>query len=328
MRAMRLHRNASQLRADQLPTPEPGAGEVLVKVAFCGVCRTDLHILDGELQPPKWPVTPGHEVIGTVEALGEGVTDLETGQAVGVPWLGQTCGDCHWCRGGRENLCEQASFTGYSRPGGYAEYLCAQRDFCFPLPAGLSGPEAAPLLCAGLIGYRTLRLAGDNLRRIGIYGFGAAAHLVAQIAIARNIEVYAYTRPGDTRGQAFARKIGCQWAGGTDTPPPAPLDAALIFAPAGELVPLALKHLDRGGTVVCGGIHMSPIPQFDYADLWQERSIRSVANLSRRDGEELLEIAAELQLKPTVTTYPLMEANQALEDLRQGRFDGAAVLEI
>ncbi len=326
MRAMRMHGPGQALQLDAVPVPVPGSGEVLVRVRYCGVCRTDLHILDGDLTPPGWPVTPGHEVIGDVAQLGPGVTGLREGQAVGVPWLAQTCGQCRFCVSARENLCAQARFTGFSQPGGYAEALIVSAAYCFPLPQGIDGPAAAPLLCAGLIGYRSLRLAGENLRCIGLYGFGAAAHLVAQIALARNLTVCAITRPGDCRSQQFARDLGCQWAGGTDQSPPWPLDAALIFAPAGELVPLALGHLERGGTVVCGGIHMSQIPPLDYADLWLERSIRSVANLTRQDGEELLGLAARLGLNPTVTVYPLVQANQALDDLRHGRFEGAAVL--
>lgn len=329
MRAMRLHHAGELLQLEEVPRPEPGPGQVLVAVDYCGVCRTDLHIVDGDLIPPSWPVTPGHEVVGRVAALPQGDSSgLRRGQSVGVPWLGHVCGHCHWCESGRENLCPDARFTGYSLPGGYADYLCVDANFCFALPDGFSGASAAPLLCAGLIGYRSLRLAGDQLRRVGIYGFGAAAHLVAQIALARHIEVYAYTRPGDLCTQQFARELGCQWAGSTDQKPPQRLDAALIFAPAGELVPVALTHLERGGRVVCGGIHMSPIPSFDYADLWLERSIVSVANLTRRDGEELLEVAARLSLQPTVTVYPFSAANQALDDLRHGRFDGAAVLDL
>ncbi len=329
MRAMTLQAPGERLRLRRLPRPEPSPGQVLVAVDYCGVCRTDLHIVDGDLQPSAWPVTPGHEVIGRVASLAEAdKSGLQAGQRVGVPWLGHSCGDCHWCESGRENLCTTAGFTGFSQPGGYAEFLCVDADYCFPLPDGLDGPQAAPLLCAGLIGYRSLRLAGEPLRRIGLYGFGAAAHLVAPIALSRGIEVCAFTRPGDTRRQAFARRLGCHWAGGTDEQPPQALDAALIFAPAGELVPLALGHLDRGGVVVCGGIHMSDIPGFGYDALWQERSIRSVANLTRADGEELLALAARLNLQSTVSLYPLEQANQALEDLRQGRFEGAAVLDI
>ncbi len=328
MRAMRLHGPGQALQLDEVPIPAPAPDEVLVRVHYCGVCRTDLHILDGELNPPTWPVTPGHEVIGTVAALGAALSGPPPGQAVGVPWLAQTCGRCRFCLEARENLCPYARFTGFSQPGGYAEYLTVNATYCFPLPEGINGAEAAPLLCAGLIGYRSLRLAGDKLATIGLYGFGAAAHLVAQLALARGISVYAFTRPGDTAGQQFARSLGCYWAGGTDESPPRPLDAALIFAPAGDLVPLALGHLDRGGRVVCAGIHMSPIPAFEYARLWLERSIRSVANLTRQDGTELLKLASALQLRPSVTLYPLNQANRALDDLRHGRFDGAAVLEV
>jgi propanol-preferring alcohol dehydrogenase len=299
---------------------------VLLKLGACGICRTDLHILDGELPHPRLPLVPGHEIVGTVVAVGPQAERFRTGERVGVPWLGQSCGDCRYCRRGMENLCVAPAFTGYTRSGGYAEYTVADQRYCFPLPAAYGDAEAAPLLCAGLIGYRTYRLAGSEAERIGIYGFGAAAHIVAQIAVWEGREVYAFTRPGDRQGQDFARRLGAVWAGGGDEPPPVELDAALIFAPAGELVPAALRACGRGGVVVCGGIHMSDIPSFPYRLLWEERQLRSVANLTRRDGEELLALAPRVPVRTHVQTFPLAAANEALAQLRSGRIEGAAVL--
>jgi propanol-preferring alcohol dehydrogenase len=298
---------------------------VLVRVSACAVCRTDLHILDGELASPKLPLVPGHEIVGVVAALGAGADQLAAGDRVGVPWLAWTCGACVYCRSGRENLCDRARFTGYDVDGGYAQYAVADQRYCFRIPAGYDDVAAAPLMCAGLIGYRTLRLAGDP-RRVGIYGFGAAAHIVAQVARYEGREVFAFTRPGDAEGAAFARSLGAAWAGGSDVAPPEPLDAALIFAPVGALVPAALRAVAKGGVVVCGGIHMSDIPGFPYADLWGERVIRSVANLTRRDAVELLELAPRVGIRTSTTTYPLGAANEAIADLRAGRVSGAAVL--
>ncbi len=313
------------LRPMKLPEPKPQAGEVLLRVAACAVCRTDLHILDGELDQPKLPLVPGHEIVGRVIATGEGVERFKPGDRVGVPWLGWTCGTCEYCLTGRENLCAQARFTGYTLDGGYAEYAVADQRFCFPIPANYSDAEAAPLLCAGLIGFRSLARTG-KAKRLGIYGFGAAAHIITQVARFEGRKVYAFTRPGDVQGQDFARSLGAVWAGGSDTPPPEPLDAAIIFAPVGALVPLALKAVAKGGVVVCGGIHMSPIPSFPYDLLWEERSVCSVANLTRRDGEEFFAIAPQVPVKATVQTFPLAEANEALNRLRAGDITGAAVL--
>jgi alcohol dehydrogenase, propanol-preferring len=301
--------------------PAPGPGQVAIEIAACGVCRTDLHLLDGEVDVPRPPVIPGHQIVGRVTA-GE---RFAPGTRVGVPWLGWTCGACRFCTSGRENLCPWARFTGRDIDGGYAERTVADARFCFALPDGLDDRHVAPLLCAGLIGYRALRLTGDA-QRVGLFGFGSSAHLIAQLALWQGRQVFAFTRPGDADGQAFARSLGVQWAGSSDDAPPEPLDAALIFAPVGALVPVALRALDRGGVVVCAGIHMSDIPAFPYDDLWQERQIRSVANLTRRDGEELLALAPRVPLRPTVAAYPLERANEALEDLRAGRFEGSAVL--
>jgi propanol-preferring alcohol dehydrogenase len=324
MKAMRLHEAGRPLALDEIPRPEPGPGEALIEVAACAVCRTDLHIVDGELPRPRLPLVPGHEIVGRVVELGAGVEGLRTGDRVGVPWLGWTCGACAYCRSGRENLCRQAKFTGYDRDGGYAELAVADARYVFPI-SGYSDAEAAPLLCAGLIGYRTLRLAGDPAR-VGVYGFGAAAHIVAQLCRHEGRQVFAFTRPGDGASQAFARGLGCAWAGGADEAPPEPLDAALIFAPAGPLVPAALRATAPGGTVVCGGIHMSDIPSFPYEILWGERTLRSVANLTRRDGEEFLALAPKAGVRTTVTEFPLAAANEALARLREGRLEGAAVL--
>lgn len=325
MRAMVLNDGSTRLAGTDLPDPQPGPGELGLRVLACGVCRTDLHIVDGDLPWPGHPVIPGHEIVATVEGLGEGVSGFALGDRVGVPWLAFSCGHCDYCRSGRENLCASAGFSGYSRAGGYAERAVADARYCFHLPAGYSNEEAAPLLCAGLIGFRALRMAGEA-RRIGLYGFGAAAHLVAQVAMAEGREVYAFTRPGDTAAQRLARELGASWAGGSDEAPPFRLDAALLFAPVGALVPLALGHLDKGGIVVCAGIHMSDIPSFPYSLLWEERRICSVANLTRRDGEEFFRFASEHRLRVQTTCFALQDANQALQDLREGRITGAAVL--
>jgi propanol-preferring alcohol dehydrogenase len=325
MDAMVLAPGARALAQTLLPVPEPGEGQVLVRVSACAVCRTDLHILDGELASPKLPLVPGHEIVGAVAALGPGVELFGVGDRVGVPWLGWTCGACAYCASGRENLCDRARFTGYDVDGGYAQYAVADQRYCFRIPAGYDDVAAAPLMCAGLIGYRTLRLAGDP-RRVGIYGFGAAAHIVAQVARHEGREVFAFTRPGDAEGAAFARSLGAAWAGGSDVAPPQPLDAALIFAPVGALVPAALRAVAKGGVVVCGGIHMSDIPAFPYETLWGERVIRSVANLTRRDAMELLELAPRIPIRTSTTTYRLSAANEAVADLRAGRVSGAAVL--
>jgi propanol-preferring alcohol dehydrogenase len=313
------------LRAESVAVPEPGPGQVLVRVCACAVCRTDLHVVDGELPRPKLPLVPGHEIVGRVAARGPGASRFPEGTRVGIPWLGWTCGECAWCRSGRENLCPRARFTGYQIDGGYAEYAVADERYCFALDDRLDDAAAAPLMCAGLIGYRTLRMAGEA-RRIGLYGFGAAAHIAVQVARFEGREVFAFTRPGDRAAQDFARRMGAAWAGGSDEAPPERLDAALIFAPVGALVPAALKAVAPGGVVVCGGIHMSDIPSFPYADLWMERSIRSVANLTRRDGEEFLALAARIPVVTETVRMPLAEANTALGRLRAGELTGAAVL--
>jgi propanol-preferring alcohol dehydrogenase len=325
MKAMRLHAARSPLRPDGLEVPRPGAGQVLVRVKACGVCRTDLHIVDGELAGARYPITPGHEVVGNIVAAGEGAERCKENDRVGIPWLGWTCGACEYCARGRENLCEQARFTGYHLPGGYADYVLADERFCLPIPRRYADAEAAPLLCAGLIGFRCYLKCGDA-KNLGLYGFGAAAHILAQIARADGRQVFAFTRRGDCVGQAFARQCGAHWAGDSTEPPPEPLDAAIIFAPAGELVPQALKMTRKAGRVICGGIHMSDIPSFPYAALWGERRIESVANLTREDGARFMEKAKSIFLKTQVTTYPLDQANAALDDLRHGRFSGAAVL--
>jgi len=325
MKAMVLDKIGTALTLQDVPVPSPGPGELLIKVRACAVCRTDLHVVDGDLRHPRLPLIPGHEVIGTVEALGDGTPQPLRGHRVGVPWLGATCGHCVYCRGGHENLCTDAEFTGYTRNGGFAEYLVADHRYCFPIPESYSDTAAAPLMCAGLIGFRSLRAAGDG-RRLGIYGFGAAAHIIAQVAVKEGREVYAFTKPGDTSTQQFARDLGAVWSGGSDDRPPVPLDAAIIFAPVGPLVPAALRAVDKAGIVVCAGIHMSDIPSFPYSILWEERVVRSVANLTREDGEEFLRVAPTVPVTTTVTPYPLSAANQALDDLRHGRFEGAAVL--
>jgi propanol-preferring alcohol dehydrogenase len=313
------------LRLAELPKAAPGPGQILVRVAACGVCRTDLHICDGDLPFIRSPIVPGHEIVGWVEALGDGVSGFAAGQRVGVPWLGWTCGRCRFCATGRENLCDEARFTGYHIDGGYAEYAVADARYCFPMPERYSDAEAAPLLCAGLIGYRSLVAAGDA-ERLGIYGFGAAAHIVCQVAAWQGREVYAFTRPGDESAQAFARKLGARWAGDSAASPPEPIDAAILFAPVGALVPAALRATIKGGRVVCAGIHMSDIPAFPYDILWGERTIVSVANLTRRDGVEFLALAPKVPVRTEVETFPLARANEALERLRSGALRGAAVL--
>jgi len=325
MRAMVLDNPGEALQLRDIPKPTPSAGEVLIKVHACGVCRTDLHVVDGDLTEPALPIVPGHQIIGTVAAIGNGVSSLATGQRVGVPWLGGSCGECRYCRSERENLCDHARYTGYQINGGFAEYCVADAHFCFPIPEEYPDLQAAPLLCAGLIGYRSLRMAGDG-HRLGFYGFGAAAHILIQVARFEGHEVYAFTRPGDTNSQAFAKKLGAVWAKGSDQVPDEPLDAAIIFAPVGDLVPAALKAVAKGGIVVCAGIHMSDIPSFPYSILWEERVLRSVANLTRRDGEEFLALAPMVPVKTEIHPYPLEKAGDALDDLRAGRFDGAAVI--
>jgi propanol-preferring alcohol dehydrogenase len=311
----------------EMPVPEPGPGQLRLRVRTCAVCRTDLHVADGDLPRPRLPLVLGHEIVGVVDAVGRGAPRFAVGERVGVPWLGWTCGQCEFCRTGRENLCPRARFTGYHLDGGFAEYAVADARYCFPLPPAVDDLHAAPLLCAGLIGYRTYRMAGAA-RRLGFYGFGAAAHLVAQIAVAEGRSVFAFTRPGDRDTQAFARSLGAVWAGGSDQAPPEPLDAALVFAPVGALVPAALRAVTRGGTVVCAGIHMTDIPAFPYELLWQERVVRSVANLTRRDGEEFFALVSRVPLRIEARPYGLAEANRALDDLRSGRGDGAAVLRV
>jgi alcohol dehydrogenase, propanol-preferring len=325
MRALLLKSVGQGLVPDDLPVPRPGPGQLLVKVAACAVCRTDLHVVDGELPNPKLPLIPGHEVVGRVEEVGAGVDNFRFGDRVGIPWLGWTCGECDYCLSALENLCERARFTGYTIDGGYAEFTVADSRFAFLIPDAFDDVSAAPLLCAGLIGYRSLRKAGDA-KRLGIYGFGAAAHIVAQVARYEGRDVFAFTRPDDTAAQEFARNLGAHWAGGSDETPPQELDAAIIFAPIGALVPAALRVLKRGGKVVCGGIHMSDIPAFPYRDLWLERTICSVANLTRRDGEEFLALAPQIPIRTETQTFPLEQANEALDALRSGKVRGAAVL--
>jgi alcohol dehydrogenase, propanol-preferring len=325
MRAMILDAPGRPLRAAELPAPEPGPGQILIAVEACGVCRTDLHVVDGDLRDVRLPIVPGHEIVGKVKALGPGVDAFREGERVGVPWLGYTCGTCPWCRSGRENLCDRARFTGYHIDGGYAELTLADARYAFPLPAGYTAAQAAPLLCAGLIGWRSLSMTGDAAR-LGIYGFGAAAHIVAQVARHQGRRVFAFTREGDLEAQAFARELGAVWAGSSAERPPEELDAAIIFAPVGALVPLALRALAKGGTLVLGGIHMSDIPSFPYRILWEERAIRSVANLTRRDAKEFLALAPEVPVRTEVVALLLAEANEALTRLREGRLKGAAVL--
>lgn len=324
MRAMQFDAPGKPLRAVERPVPEPGPGELLIAVSACGVCRTDLHIADGEI-PAHYPIVPGHEIVGRVARLGPAVTGFTIGQRVGVPWLGHSCGVCPYCVTGHENLCDAPGFTGCTRDGGYATHAVADARYCFAIPDRFSDVEAAPLLCAGLIGWRALRMAGEG-RRIGLYGFGAAAHILAQVAVWQGREVHAFTKSGDTEGQTFARALGCAWAGGSDEAPPTELDAALIFAPVGALVPAALKAVRKGGRVVCAGIHMSDIPSFPYADLWGERAILSVANLTREDGTSFFEVAEKSGITIHTSSYALADANTALDDLRSGRLTGAAVL--
>lgn len=325
MRAMLFEGVGRPLREATVARPVAGPGQVLLAVRSCAVCRTDLHIVDGDLTKPKLPLVPGHEIVGVVEEVGEGVDQFARGARVGVPWLGWTCGECAYCSSGRENLCDRARFTGYDLDGGYAEYAVADHRYCFPIPDGYPDLQAAPLLCAGLIGYRSYRLAGDA-ERLGIYGFGGAAHIITQVARHQSRRVFAFTQPGDADGQQFARELGAEWAGGSDEAPPVELDAAIIFAPVGSLVPAALRAVARGGTVVCGGIHMSEIPPFPYDILWGERTVRSVANLTREDGDEFFRVAPAVPVRTEVQPYPLTQANQALDDLRSGSVRGAAVL--
>jgi alcohol dehydrogenase, propanol-preferring len=325
MRAMVLERAGVPLSETELPDPKPRPGEVLVRVNACGVCRTDLHIVDGELTEPKLPLVPGHQVVGEVVAAGEGADRFTIGSRVGIPWLGWACGECRSCTTGRENLCERAIFTGYGRDGGYAEMTAADERFCLPLPDSYGDVDVAPLLCAGLIGYRSLRACGDPAS-VGLYGFGASAHIVCQVAVHEGRRVFALTRHSDSEGQAFARGLGAEWAGDSEEGPPEPLEAAIVFAPVGALVPTALRAVAPGGTVVCAGIHMSDIPSFPYVDLWGERAIRSVANLTRRDGEEFMAMAPKVPVRATTTQYPLADAVRALDDLRAGTLHGAAVL--
>ena len=325
MRAMVLERAGQPLRPAELADPVPGPGQVLIRVGACGICRTDLHILDGELAEPKLPLVPGHQIVGTVAAAGEGAERFASGERVGVPWLGWACGECRYCLGGRENLCDRARFTGYDIDGGYAELAVADERFCFSIPAGYPDQQAAPLLCAGLIGYRALRLVGEA-ERIGFYGFGAAAHILCQVAVHQGRRVFAFTREGDEETQAFARRLGAEWAGSSEEAPPEQLDGAIVFAAAGALMPAALRASAKGARVISAGIHMSDIPSFPYEILWGERTLGSVANLTRADGEEFLRLAPRVAVHTEATAYPLEQANTALDDLRAGRFRGAAVL--
>jgi propanol-preferring alcohol dehydrogenase len=325
MRAMVLRSPGQLLQETELAKPNPALDQLLIRVRACGVCRTDLHVVDGELPNPKLPIIPGHEIVGEVVQAGANAKKFAVGDRVGVPWLGHTCGVCPYCRSGRENLCDNPSFTGYTLDGGYAEYTLADQNYCFAIPEAYSDVEAAPLLCAGLIGYRSLKMAGEG-SRLGIYGFGAAAHIVVQVARFQGRKVYGFTRPGDQQGQQFARDLGCVWAGDSTTLPPEPLDAAIIFAPVGSLIPAALKAVVKGGRVVCGGIHMSDIPSFPYRLLWDERVIRSVANLTRKDAAEFLRLAAQVPVRTETQAFPLNQANEALKSLCEGRIRGAAVL--
>lgn len=325
MRAMRLHEPRSVLVEDRIPIPTPAKHQLQIRIEACGVCRTDLHVVDGDLRQPKLPIIPGHEIVGRITEIGSGVTGYRLGQRVGVPWLGHTCGNCSYCTRDQENLCDHPGFTGYQIDGGYAEYTVADRDYCFPLSEHADAAHLSPLLCAGLIGFRALSMAG-NAKTLGLYGFGAAAHIVAQVAKWQERDVFAFTKPGDSEGQAFAKSLGADWAGGSDESPPTIMDAALLFAPVGALVPAALKSVRKGGIVVCAGIHMSDIPSFPYEDLWGERQIVSVANLTRLDGQQFLEMAPKVPVSTSITRYPLAEANVALNDLRSGVLAGAAVL--
>jgi alcohol dehydrogenase, propanol-preferring len=327
MRAMVLERQREPLRPAELPDPEPAPGQVLVSVTACGVCRTDLHIVDGDLTEPKLPLVPGHQIVGTVVGAGEGAKRFALGDRVGVPWLGWTCGECRYCTSGRENLCDRARFAGYDLDGGYAELAVADERFCFPIPEGYPDEQAAPLLCAGLIGYRALRLIGDA-ERIGLYGFGASAHILCQVAVHQGRRVFAFTRDGDNERQAFARELGAEWAGASDEIPPEELDGAIVFAPVGALMPVALRASAKGARILSAGIHMSDIPAFPYEILWGERSLGSVANLTREDGEEFMDLAPRVPVRTEVEVYPLTEANRALDDIRAGRLKGAAVLRV
>ena len=322
---MILDQVGQPLRMSNVPEPTVGPADVLITVHTCGVCRTDLHVVDGDLTEPKLPLIPGHQIVGIVADVGAEVDSVNVGDRVGVPWLGGSCQHCDYCLNDQENLCDESRYTGYQVDGGFAEKCVADQRFCFPIPSGYPDLQAAPLLCAGLIGYRSLRMAGDA-RRIGFYGFGAAAHILIQVARYQGREVYAFTREGDTEGQSFAQELGAAWAGSSDQAPPVPLDAAIIFAPVGELVPASLRAVRKGGIVVCAGIHMSDVPSFPYSILWGERQIRSVANLTRRDGEEFLALAPKVPIRTEVHPYPLEKANEALDDLRHGRFNGAAVI--
>jgi len=326
MRAMVFEKQGKPLREKEVSVPTPSAEQVLIKVNACGVCHTDLHVVDGELTQPKLPLILGHEIVGSVAALGKNVSQFKPGDRVGVPWLGYTDNTCMYCKRGQENLCDNALFTGYTLDGGYAEYTVAHQRYCFPIPDKYGDAEAAPLLCAGLIGYRTYRMAGDNVETLGIYGFGAAAHIIAQIAAHQGKKIYAFTRPGDKEGQEFALRLGAVWADDSTKSPPVQLDAALIFAPVGPLIPAALRASRKGATIVSGGIHMSDIPSFPYSLLWEERVIRSVANLTRRDGEELLRVAPQVPVRTEIQKVPLAGANEALDRLRDGEIEGAAVL--
>ncbi|MDJ0797764.1 MAG: zinc-dependent alcohol dehydrogenase family protein [Calothrix sp. MO_167.B12] len=325
MRAMLLEKPRQPLRLVDVPIPKPNPQQVLIQVHACAVCRTDLHIVDGELTEPKLPLILGHQIVGTVTAIGKKVTKIQVGDRMGVPWLGHTCNCCPYCVSGRENLCDRAQFTGYNIDGGYAEYTVADEDFCFPIPKDYPDLQAAPLLCGGLIGYRAYSMTGDA-QRLGFYGFGSAAHILIQLANYQGRQVFAFTRTGDTQGQEFARQLGAVWAGDSDTLPPEPLDAAIIFAPVGKLVPAALRAVGKGGVVVCAGIHMSDIPSFPYHILWEERVVRSVANLTRQDGEEFLTLAPQVPIHTEVNPFPLTQANEALDALRSGKIEGSAVL--
>jgi alcohol dehydrogenase, propanol-preferring len=327
MRAMILERQRQPLRPAELPESGPAAGQIQIEVRACGVCRTDLHILDGDLAEPKLPLAMGHQIVGTVREVGEGVERFAAGDRVGVPWLGWTCGECRYCRSGRENLCDRARFTGYDIDGGYAEVAVADERFCFPIPDGYPDLQAAPLLCAGLIGYRALRMVGEA-ERIGFYGFGAAAHILCQVAVSQGRRVFAFTRDGDAETQAFARQLGAEWAGGSGEAPPEELDGAIVFAPVGALMTAALRASAKGARIISAGIHMSDIPSFPYAELWGERTLGSVANLTRQDGEEFISLAPQVPVQTEVEVYPLEQANHALDDLRAGRFRGAAVLSV
>jgi propanol-preferring alcohol dehydrogenase len=326
MQAMILEQPGTPLRLASLPIPEPSPTQVLVKIIACGICRTDLHVVDGELPHPKLPLVPGHEIVGTIVHIGKDVTRLQSGDRVGIPWLGFTCGTCRYCLRQQENLCENALFTGYTLDGGYAEFTVAYEKYCFPLPAQYAAPAGAPLLCAGLIGYRSYTMIGPGVRRLGLYGFGAAAHILTQVAVHQGVEVYAFTSEGNHTAQAFARQMGAVWAGSSSTTPPQPLDAAILFAPVGALIPRALQCTDKGGVIVCGGIHMSDIPSFPYRLLWEERVIRSVANLTRNDGHEFLHLAPKIPIRTETQHFSLHQANEALDALRKGCISGAAVL--